>query len=192
MSGMKSQDLVILLKLASLQDGGEQWDIEHLRPEAKGDDPYSVRGLEAELGISKSEVNASIRRSLDSGLAVRDRRSGRPIPNRKSLYGFITHGLKFVFPARPGAMMRGLPTAFAAPMLAGDLISGGQYDYVWPAADGEVMGQSVEPLFKSVPHAALKDMRLYEYLALVDAVRLGNPRESSVASQKLSDRLLKK
>lgn len=191
MNGMKSQDLVVLLKLASLQDEGEQRDI-HLRTKAKGDDPYSARGLEAELGISKSEVNASIRRSLDSGLAVRDRRNGHPVPNRKNLYGFITHGLKFVFPVRPGAMMRGLPTAFAAPMLAGELIRGGQYDYVWPAADGEVMGQSVEPLFKSVPDAALKDLRLYEYLALVDAVRLGNPRESGLASQKLSERLFNK
>jgi DNA-binding FadR family transcriptional regulator len=54
------------------------------------------------------------------------------------------------------------------------------------------MGQSVEPLFKSVPQAVQKDERLHEYLALVDAIRLGNQREAGVAAERLSERILKK
>ena len=54
------------------------------------------------------------------------------------------------------------------------------------------MGQSIKPLFKSVPEAVQKDERLYEYLALVDAIRLGNQREVGLAGDLLSERLLKR
>jgi hypothetical protein len=191
MNGIKSQDIVVLLKLVSLQEQeeengpGEQWSFQ-------GEAPYSVRSLESLLGISKTEINASIKRSVSTGLAIKDHDSGRPKPNRRNLHSFIVHGLKFVFPAKPGAMTRGIPTAFAAPMLKGKLVSGGEYIYVWPSAEGRDMGQSVQPLFKSVPEAVLKDERLYEYLALVDAIRLGNQREAGLAGDRLSERLLKK
>lgn len=59
---------------------------------------YSVRSLESALGISKTEVNSSINRSVSSGLAVKDRESGQAKPNRRNLYNFVVYGLKFVFP----------------------------------------------------------------------------------------------
>jgi hypothetical protein len=187
---MKSQDIVILLKLVSLEQE-EQGRGARPGRNSNHEDPYSVRGLESALGISKTEVNASIKRSVSSGLAVKDRASGQPKPNRRNLYNFIVHGLKFAFPAKPGAMTRGVPTAFAAAPLKNLLISAGEYIYVWPYAKGKNMGQSVAPLFKSVPEAVQKDDRLYEYLALVDAVRLGNQREAGLAADRLSERLLK-
>lgn len=184
---MKSQNVVILLKLVSLEDSEQDID---QRPKAlRGEDPYSVRGLEAELGISKTEVSASIKRSLASGIAIRDRKSGSPKPNRRQLREFIVHGLKFVFPASVGAMQRGVPTAFAAPVLRELLHSAGSLISVWPYARGEEMGQSVEPLFKTVPEAAEKDERLYAYLALIDAIRLGNQREANLAANMLKERL---
>ena len=189
---MKSQDIVILLKLVCLQEQEQQGGIKQLQWGSHGEDPFSVRGLEAALGISKSEVNASINRSLESGLAIKDRATGRARPSHRNLHNFIVHGLKFVFPAKPRSMMRGVPTAFAAPMLKEFLISAGEYIYVWPYAEGREMGQSVQPLFKSVPDAVQKDERLYEYLALVDAIRLGNPREANLAGKRLSEGLLDK
>ena len=190
MNGIKGQDVVVLLKLVSFQEqeeemGPSRWSFQR-------EAPHSVRSLESLLGISKTEVNASIKRSLSTGLAIKDRDSGQPKPNRRNLHSFIVHGLKFVFPAKPGAMTRGTPTAFAAPMLRGLLISGGEYIYVWPFAEGHDVGQSIQPLFKSVPEAVQKDDRLYEYLALVDAIRLGNQREAGVAGHRLSERLLGK
>ncbi|WP_299048850.1 hypothetical protein [uncultured Tateyamaria sp.] len=189
---MKSQDIVVLLKLVSLQEQekmARSGDNDWLSPR---EEPFSARGLAASLGISKSEVNASINRSIGSGLAIKDRELGRAKPNRRDLSSFIIHGLKFVFPAKPGAMIRGIPTAFAAPMLKSLLMSVGDYQYVWPYAHGEDMGQSIEPLFKSVPEAVQSDERLYEYLALVDAIRLGKQRETSLAADQLSERLLKR
>lgn len=187
---MKSQDVVILLKLATLEDAEQDSDpVLRPREAAGGEDPYSVRGLEAALGISKTEVSASIKRSLASGIAIKDRKSGRPKPNRRQLREFIAHGLRFVFPARPGPMQRGMPTAFAAPVLREALHSAGSLISVWPYARGEEMGQSVEPLFKTVPQAAERDERLYAYLALIDAIRLGNQREANLASDMLKARL---
>ena len=184
---MKSQDVVVLLKLVSLEDA----EVQSFAPSAPagGEDPYSVRGLEAALGISKTEVSDSIKRSITSGIAIKDRRSGRAKPNRKQLREFIVHGLKFVFPASAGVMQRGLPTAFAAPVLSQSLHSAGSLISVWPYARGKEMGQSVEPLFKTVPEAAQKDERLYAYLALVDAIRLGNQREANLATSILKERL---
>lgn len=183
MSGIKSQDLVVLLKLVSLEQ-------ERLRLRDAGETPregpHTVRDFEMELGISKSEVNSSIRRSLASGLAIRDREDGRLRASTRSLLDFIRHGLKFVFPAAPGAMTRGMPTAFAAPMLETLLVSAGRYIYVWPTAEGDAVGQAVKPLFRSVPAAARQDPRLYEYLALVDAVRLGGRREADLAGERLA------
>lgn len=116
--------------------------------------------------------------------------SNTPRPHRQNLFNFIIHGLKFVFLANPGPMQHGLSTAFAAPMLERLLVNGGRYNYVWPYAEGRETGQSVAPLFKSAPEAVLKNQRLYEYLALVDAVRLGNQREVGLASDHLKARML--
>lgn len=187
---MKSQDIVILLKLISLQDQELEKGSAQLKSESISGDPYAVRNLESLTGISKTEIAQSIKRSVASGIARKDNTSNEPRPHRRNLFNFIIHGLKFVFPANPGPMQRGIPTAFAAPMLEGLLISGGSYNYVWPYAEGREMGQSVEPLFKSVPEATLKDQHLYEYLALVDAIRLGNQREVGLASDRLKTRML--
>lgn len=187
---MKSQDIVVLLKLICLQEEESQGWPDHPQWASSADSVYAVRSLAALLKISKSEINGSILRSMASGLAIKDRQTGRANPNRRNLYNFIVHGLKFVFPAKPGAMTRGMPTAFAAPMLNGLLMTGGDYIYVWPFAEGNDMGQSVEPLFKSVPYAAQQDKRLYEYLALVDAIRLGKQREAGLASARLEERLI--
>ncbi|WP_428697007.1 hypothetical protein [Stappia sp.] len=181
-----------MLKLASLQEQEDLGVLESPDEMPGREEPYSVRGLGASLGISKTEVSASLNRSLASGLAVRDRERGRAKPSRRSLCDFIIHGLKFVFPARPGAPQRGVPTGFAAPMLQGRLVSAGDDIYVWPDAKGRTRGLSVEPLFRSVPQAAGQDERLYEYLALVDAIRLGRQREAHLAADLIRKRLLKR
>jgi len=47
---------------------------------------------------------------------------------------------------------------------------------------GHEKGQAIQPLFKLVPRAVIDDESLYEYLALVDAIRLGNSREANLGS----------
>jgi hypothetical protein len=172
---MKSQDILLLLKLLSMEKS-ESVDQET---------DYSVRQLEILTGISKSELSAAINRCIHAGLAVRDHETNKPRVNRKALLGFLLHGIKYVFPVKPAELVRGIPTAFAAPVMAGKMMSAGDVINVWPDATGKNKGQSITPLFKSVPEAAKADPKLYELLALVDAIRIGNARETQLATQLL-------
>lgn len=103
---------------------------------------------------------------------------------------FLVHGLKYVFPIATGAISRGMPTGYAAnPLKELFLSAEGEPVPVWPDPQGTVRGLAVEPLYKTVTSAAKKDHRLYEYLALVDAVRGGRARERAKAAEILRERL---
>lgn len=221
---MKSQDIFLLLKLASLshQERGipffleskwEDWEPqevlasthdatkEHLseqwldlRQDRKTIEDamfaqYSVRALADSTGISKSEVSSALQRCYEVGLAKSDRLEKVPRVNASALTEFIIYGLKYVFPAKAAEITRGIATAWAAPVLEGQLMSAGELVPVWPDARGNTKGQAVEPLFKSVPNAVRSDPRLYSMLALTDAIRIGQPRERNIASEKLSTML---
>jgi hypothetical protein len=212
---MKSQDVVLLIKLICLEqrerlqrkldsetaeliklsgtDTIKQW--RGWEDDSEQDPPvhhesYSVRALEASLGISKTEVGAALKRCLEIGLLRVDPSSHFIRVNSKALLGFIEHGLRYVFPVKPAEIVRGIPTSFSAPVLQDKLMSGGDLIHVWPDAYGARKGQSITPLFKTVPGAVKKDPRLYEYLALIDAVRLGNAREANLANQLLREKIL--
>ena len=60
---------------------------------------------------------------------------------------------------------------------------------VWPYIKGNVQGLAFEPLYKYAPIAALRDPVLYEYLALVDALRDGRARERKLAEEIIVNRL---
>lgn len=176
---MKSQDIVLLLKLLSLEKSAD----------AASSDRYALRQLEQVTGISKSELSAALNRCLAVGLAARDRHTSLPKVNRKALLGFLLHGIKYVFPVRPAELVRGIPTAFAAPVMAGKVMTAGDTIAVWPDANGRDKGQAVAPLFRSVPYAATQDPKLYELLALVDALRIGNAREAKFAGELIEQEL---
>lgn len=175
---MKSQDILILLKLVSL----------HQNPIVQSSD-FSVRALAASTGISKTEISASLNRSLAVGMARHDRKNQLPVANSKILLDFIVSGIRYVFPAQSGAVARGIPTGFEAPGLEGLVSSVGEYYYVWPDSEGSDSGQVVVPLYKSAPFAAKNDVLLYQYMALVDAIRLGEAREVAIAKDALKERL---
>jgi hypothetical protein len=141
------------------------------------------------LDISKSEISNSIVRSRQTGLLTKGSERSSPRVHTRALFDFIVNGLKYVFPAKIGPMARGVATSFAAPALRDKLMSGGESRFVWPYAEGEDSGQAIEPLFKSVPYAAKHDEELYAYLALADAIRPGNPRETEVARKELEVRM---
>jgi hypothetical protein len=161
---LKPQDILVLLKLAV--HPGEEW---------------SYSGLASSLKISSSEAHAAIKRATLAGLM--NTRHHRPI--RTALEELLIHGVKYVFPAERGPLTRGLPTAHAAPPLASEFISSGEPPPVWPDPEGPIRGETLIPLYRSVPQAARKDERLYEALALVDAIRAGRARERKRAEELL-------
>ncbi|MDI1249375.1 MAG: AsnC family protein [Lacunisphaera sp.] len=165
----KAQDIVVALKLA-LADAP--------RP--------SYADLAADLGMSASEVHAAVRRLGEARLLDPETQEVR----REALRNFLIHGVPHAFPTRTREVTRGLPTAWAAPVLAGKISAGEQIPPVWPDPDGQVQGAAVKPLYSSVPHAARRDPALYDLLALVDALRLGRARERALAEKELSKRLI--
>ncbi|MFC6298925.1 hypothetical protein GNF76_27715 [Pseudomonas sp. CCM 7893] len=153
-------------------------------------DSYSVRALSASLALSKSEVSNALNRCREINLIHTERLSGQPIVRSAALLDFVKYGIRYVFPAKPGPIVRGIPTAFAAPIMAGKVMSGGDLIPVWPDAYGKSKGQEITPLYKTVPGAVKKDELLYHFLALVDAIRIGGPRETSVADAMLREWIL--
>jgi hypothetical protein len=164
------------------EDGWEGWS-ESVPSESLTvwSEAYSLRALSASLGLSKSEISNSMARCRESGLLTNDYDTGLAKVNRRELLKITEHALKYFFPVKPGAMVRGIPTGFAAPALSKSIKSAGGLIPVWPDALGTERGQAIEPLYKTVPEAVKKDRILYHYLALVDAIRLGGPRECGVA-----------
>jgi hypothetical protein len=110
------------------------------------------------------------------------------LPYRKNLKEFLVHGVKYAFPARPGEISKGMPTAHSAQPLQHRLRASGPA-VVWPSRDGDMEGQSLKPLSPNVPHAAQQNPKLYECLALIDAIRIGKPRERKIAIEELAKRL---
>jgi hypothetical protein len=102
------------------------------------------------------------------------------------LRDFLIHGVPYAFPAKLTEMTRGVPTAWAAPIMDGKVVVPDPAPPVWPLLDGKIQGLAVEPLYRFVPQAALADARLYGLLALVDAIRLGRARERAFAEKELA------
>ena len=163
---MKPQDVVILLKIISLND------IE-----------WTQNSLAINLEISQSEISESIKRSKYAGLI-------NTIDNKvnsRIFLDFIIYGLKVVFPQRPGAIVRGILTAHSSPFFQDKFLS--EENYVWPYAKGNSRGQAIIPLYKTIPHVSQYDQALYELLVIVDIIRVGKIREKELAIDILKQKL---
>jgi hypothetical protein len=102
----------------------------------------------------------------------------------------LQYGVPYIFPQQPGIETRGIPTAHSAEPLA-QLISSNE-NYVWPYYKGNVKGKSILPFYPTVVQAVEQDAVLYEYLALIDAVRVGRARERNLALELLKEKICQK
>jgi len=169
---LKPQDIVVVLKLIAI--GKHRW---------------SYVKLANELFMSASEINAAVKRATRARLLVQLAENEQPRPNRKAIEEFLIHGIKYAFPPDHGTIVRGMKTAHAADVMAGELIYDQHNPPVWPYAEGKDRGPSLSPLYKSVPQAAEQDEVLYALLALVDVIRDGRARERKLAEKALGERL---
>lgn len=149
-----------------------------------GGDRPSIAQVAGDLALSPSQVHASLKRLERSRLI--DAQTGRPL--LKAVEEFLIHGVKYAFPVQRGEATRGMPTAYAASPLSDQIAADGDLPPVWPDAEGEVRGVTLEPLHKYVPKAARKDPVLHELMALLDALRNGRVRERQLAEKELSVR----
>lgn len=165
-NGMRPHDIVVLLKIISYNH-----------------DNWLMKDLSFDLLISSSEISESLNRSVLSGLLSNNKKRIM----KSSLLDFLTFGLKYVFPQKPGSIVRGIKTSHSTLPLSNIILS--DEIYVWPYFEGNSRGFSIEPLHPNVPKACLNDPKLHELLSLVDAIRLGNKREYTIAVEELKRRL---
>ncbi len=165
LSGIKPQDILVLLKILTSKGSLKQIDI--------------AKSLE----LSQAEVSHAISRLKVSNLLSPD---GAIL--KSNVTEFLTHGLKYVFPPTFGPVTNGVPTGHS--LSAFDFVRHKDNDvFVWPYAEGKVRGQALLPIYDSVPSASLADEKLHQLLALIDMIRAGRAREVGMAIKELKERI---
>lgn len=168
-ASLKPQDILVLAKLITLQNTTA---------------PIKQMSLAQDLGLSGSEIGKSLKRLISSNLT---NSTNKPV--HKNVTDFLLHGFKFIFPPQVGGLTRGVATAHAAPPLSRQLKFAAEDIYVWPDANGDTRGQSLTPLYRSVTKACSIDPQLYEFISLLDALRVGRARETQLAKDELEKRI---
>jgi len=163
---IKPQDVLVLLKLLILRE-----------------DSRFQKDVAQALYLSTAEVSHAIGRLGMSKLYSLERQR----PNIGNAVEFLVHGVKYIFPARFGGISLGLRTAHSAPPLNKKLKSSSLY--VWPCEEGKDRGEIIYPIYATACRASLEDRDLYECLALLDAIRIGRPRETKIAIEELGKRV---
>jgi len=161
---LKPQDVVILLKVYLNED--KVW---------------TMQNMASELFMSISEISYGLERLRISGLINSSKRK----VFKRSALEFLLYGFKYVFPAQLGPINRGIPTAHSAPPISKKILSTDSMKFIWPTSEGTTYGQSVAPLYKTAPRAALGDKNLYQALAVLDSLRMGRGREIVMAQDYL-------
>jgi len=177
---LRSQDVVLVLKLIAANSAA-----------------WSFAKLGKELFMSSSHAFASALRAQTANLLSISTAPPSPPkargvlfePQRTNLKEFLIHGVKYAFPVEHGGVTRGVSTAEGASPLREHFAEHSTLPPVWPYAEGSVRGIAFSPLYKTVPQAALRDPKLYELLALVDAIREGRAREREIAIRELTARI---
>ena len=165
---MKAEDILILLKIHVWQYG-----------------KWSIRKIAQSIYYNKSSVERSLSRMKKVHLF-------NPVTqkvNTKNLEEFLFYGLPYVFPASIGNSASGIPTAYSAPPLKQQLVSGDKYIVVWSYEGKNIKGKAINPLCDLVPKAVLTDNQLYELFCLIDALRIGRKRDITLARKEISKRL---
>jgi len=166
-NGMRPQDIVVLLKIISIRN-----------------DKWRNIDIANAVGISPSEVSEALNRCRIAKLIDSKKRK----VNINSFTEFLVYGLKYVFPAEPGAVVKGIPTAHSASPIK-EHISSDIDVYVWAYAKGTHRGQAIEPLYKTLPKVAPENELFFELLTIVDTIRIGRAREIKIATEELNKRL---
>ena len=98
---LKPQDLLVTLKLLAL-----------------GDQPWRYAMLSEHLHMGQGEVHAAVKRGLRAGLLITGQT--QVVPMRRNILEFVGHGVRYAFVPDRGPIVRGIPTAWAAPPPAPD------------------------------------------------------------------------
>jgi hypothetical protein len=170
---MKGQDVILMLLLRLHHK--EKWTLER---------------LSAVSGQSISQCHAAKNRLREARLLSSDFSRQWHVP-AENFSEYLIHGLKYDFPPKLGAPVRGVPTAHSSEFVEeqfradGSEISG----VVWPSAVGASVGRSLEPVHPSQLHVCARPgfEDVYRMLVYMDLLRMGQARERSWAAVKIKE-----
>lgn len=166
-NGMRPQDVVILLKILTY-----------------GDKTWTLSEIASSLLLSASEVTVAMERNRIAGLVNPSKNK----VNKLALRDFLIYGLRYVFPPQVTSPARGIATAHSAPPIS-EHITEGREIYVWSYYKGTRRGNVIIPLYDKIPKFIESDPLLYEYLVIIDTLRIGKKREIEIAIKELDNRL---
>jgi len=184
-TALKAQDVLVACKLHTLSEAGQvEW---------------TFASLSDDLGISTSEIYQAVSRCRSAQLVVTVRE--KEVVSKKHFHDLLVFAVPRIFYAVRGGLETGMPTGIHAPPLKKrfDIFlpehTKGILPSVWATPDtgGSVVrarGESISPLYPSAPEAASKDPLLYELLALVDVVRIGDTQTRNAAVAILEKKIL--
>lgn len=164
---MRGVDIIVLLDLLD-----------------RGHDDWTLRGIASDLGLPLASVHRAIDALASS--TVFDGPSRRV--NRSEAEHLLVDAVRFMFPAVLGAETRGVPTAWGTAPLDATLSAAGGVP-VWPSPTGTVRGAAVDPLHESAIGLATSNPGVYERLALIDGLRLGDARGREASARLLRERI---
>lgn len=167
---LKPQDLLVSIKI-SLKHGGQ----------------IRYGDLANELFMSASEVHGAVRRAEMCRLLTKADGEIRAV--QSALEEFLLHGMRYTFPPVIGSLVRGIATGAGGPLMRASFLNTTEMSYVWPDAQGDARGISLQPIYPSVPSASRADPKLYTVLTLLDSLRAGAARERELAASMLMEHL---
>ena len=167
MIALKPQDTLLALKYWSLR---------------RNDMYLPVRDLAASLDISASEASKGARRLIAAKLLTERNHTYHAEMN--SLFEWLSFGVRYAFPTEKKGYGRGMGTAWTCDLVKTEIVPPSP-GTVWETPGGRQEGVIIEPFYKGVPLAASQDPNIYQALALLDAIRLGKPRELAIARANL-------
>ena len=145
----------------------------------------TIRDWQNRSGISKAVLGRSMKFLRQAKLVAENE------PIYRNIEEFLIHGFSYVFPIEKGRVTRGFISGIDATKLKSDFVDN-EYPIVWAHPEGNVKGFSVPPLHKAIPEMIAKnklEQNVYEMLALLDVLRVGQRREIEAAKKRLKELL---
>ena len=150
-------------------------------------DSWTIRSLADRLGVPHATVQRALTRLAQAGVYDGDSRQAIPYEAED----FVEHALRYLHPVNLGALVRGVPTAWAASPLREEIVSDDPPP-VWPDPDGSVHGHAVEPLDPRLPALSRTWPAVAQLAALADAIRLGDVHSRAAAQRHLHGRIYRR
>jgi len=157
---MRPQDIAILLNIIAQKNS--HWRMTDIAQSTK---------------ISPSEISESLHRSSKVQLIDKNKKEVQKL----NLLDFLQFGLKYVFPIETAGEVRGVPTLYSHNSIKFE----SSVYYVWPYAEGKLIGIAIPPLYPKQAEAALENDTYYQLLLLTDLIRFGKARGVQFAFKEL-------